>query len=488
MESPQVKFTQLFINNEFVNSVSGKTFPTINPTTGEKICDIQEGDKADVDLAVKAARAAVKRGSPWRRMDACDRGLLMFKLADLIQRDADYIASLDTVDNGALFSTMKGCALNVVEVLRYFGGWADKIHGKTIPIKGDFFCYTRHEPVGVCGAIIPWNFPNEMMGWKLGPALCCGNTLVIKPAEQTPLSAIYMCSLIKEAGFPPGVVNLIPGFGPTAGAAISEHMDVDHVAFTGSTEIGRLIQQASGKSNLKRVSLEMGGKSPNIIFADADLDAAVEESHEAIFFNMGECCSAGSRTFVQEEIYDEFVKRSVERAKRRVVGNPFDSKTESGPQIDKAQLDKILGYVEIGKKEGAKLECGGKALGCNGYFMESTVFSNVTNEMRVAQEEIFGPVQLLIKFKSQEEVLEKANNVQYGLAGGVFTKDLDRALTVANSLDAGSIMVNNYSGGGANVPFGGYKMSGIGRDLGEDALVSYYEVKTVVVKVPVKNS
>ncbi|XP_038072468.1 retinal dehydrogenase 1-like isoform X2 [Patiria miniata] len=488
MAPPQVKYTQLFINNEFVNSVSGKTFPTINPQTGEKICDIQEGDKADVDLAVKAAREAVKLGSPWRTMDAQDRGKLMQKLADLFERDAEHIASLDTLDNGTLYTTMYGCVQGSVEVLRYFAGWADKIHGKTIPIKGDFFCYTRHEPVGVCGAIIPWNFPAEMLSWKLGPALCCGNSLIIKPAEQTPLSALHIASLIKEAGFPAGVVNIIPGYGPTAGAAISEHMDVDKVAFTGSTEIGRLIQAASGTSNLKRVSLEMGGKSPNIIFADADLDYAVEESHEAIFFNMGECCSAGSRTFVQEGIYDEFVKKSVERAKRRVVGNPFEEKTESGPQIDQDQMDKILSYVEIGKKEGAKLECGGQRIGDKGYFVQSTVFSNVTNEMRVAQEEIFGPVQLLIKFKTLDEVLEKANNTQYGLAGGVFTKDIDKALTIANSLQAGTITVNNYSGGGANAPFGGYKMSGIGRDLGEDALHEYYQVKTVIVKVPVKNS
>lgn len=486
MAPPEVKYTQLFINNEFVNSVSGKTFPCVNPINLQKTADIQEGDKADVDKAVKAARDAVKLGSPWRRMDASARGKLLYKLADLMERDADYLANLETSDNGMLVGNAAGCVSMSIGVLRYYAGYADKIHGKTIPIDGDYFCYTRHEPIGVCGAIVPWNFPVEMVSWKLGPALCCGNTVVVKPAEQTPLTALYLASLIKEAGFPPGVVNFIPGYGPTAGAAISEHMDVDKVAFTGSTEIGKIIQQAAGKSNLKRVSLEMGGKSPNIIFADCDLDYAVEEAHEAIFFNMGECCCAGSRTFVQEGIYDEFVKKSVARAKARVVGDPYDPKCESGPQIDKDQFDKIMELIEAGKKEGAKLECGGNAK--EGLYIESTVFSDVTDDMRIAKEEIFGPVQTIIKFKSLEEVIERANNTTYGLAAAVFTKDIDKAMTIANSVAAGTVWINNYNMTSPQTPFGGYKMSGNGRELGEAAMHGYYEVKTVIVKIPQKNS
>ncbi|XP_008068443.2 aldehyde dehydrogenase, mitochondrial, partial [Carlito syrichta] len=330
---PKVLSLQIFINNEWHDAVSKKTFPTVNPSTGEVICQVAEGDKEDVDKAVKAARAAFQLGSPWRRMDASHRGRLLNRLADLIERDRTYLAALETLDNGKPYVISYLVDLDMVlKCLRYYAGWADKYHGKTIPIDGDFFSYTRHEPVGVCGQIIPWNFPLLMQAWKLGPALATGNTVVLKVAEQTPLTALYVANLIKEAGFPPGVVNVVPGFGPTAGAAIASHEDVDKVAFTGSTEIGRVVQVAAGSSNLKRVTLELGGKSPNIIMSDADMDWAVEQAHFALFFNQGQCCCAGSRTFVQEDVYDEFVERSVARAKSRVVGNPFDGKTEQGPQ------------------------------------------------------------------------------------------------------------------------------------------------------------
>ncbi|XP_002735314.2 aldehyde dehydrogenase, mitochondrial-like [Saccoglossus kowalevskii] len=333
VEPPEVKYTQIFINNEFVNSISGKTFSTINPSNGEKICDVQEGDKADIDVAVKAAREAFKLGSTWRTMDASGRGLLLYKLADLIERDADYLARLETLDSGKPYKDATIDMVIATIFCRYFAGYADKIHGKTIPIDGPFFCYTRHEPVGVCGLIVPWNFPFAIFISKLAMALCCGCTCVAKPAEQTPLTTIYGATLIKEAGFPPGVVNIVPGYGPTAGAAISEHMNVDKVSFTGSTEVGRIIKAASAMSNLKRVTLELGGKSPNIIFADVDMDFAVENAHQALFGNMGQVCCAGSRTFVQEDIYDEFVKKSVERAKKRVIGDPYVGSTESGPQV-----------------------------------------------------------------------------------------------------------------------------------------------------------
>ena len=353
---------------------------------------------------------------------------------------------------------------------------------------GEHFCFTRHEPVGVCGQIIPWNFPLVMQGWKLAPALATGNTVVMKVAEQTPLSALYLASLIKEAGFPPGVVNIITGYGPTAGAAIAQHMDVDKVAFTGSTEVGHLIQKAAGESNLKRVTLELGGKSPSIVLADADMEHAVDQCHEALFFNMGQCCCAGSRTFVEESIYREFLERTVEKAKQRKVGNPFELDTQQGPQVDKEQFERILGYIRLGQKEGAKLLCGGERLGERGFFIKPTVFGDVQDGMRIAKEEIFGPVQPLFKFKKIEEVIQRANNTRYGLAAAVFTRDLDKAIYFTQALQAGTVWVNTYNIVTCHTPFGGFKESGNGRELGEDGLRAYTEVKTVTIKVPEKNS
>uniref|UniRef100_A0A8C9TY15 aldehyde dehydrogenase (NAD(+)) n=1 Tax=Scleropages formosus TaxID=113540 RepID=A0A8C9TY15_SCLFO len=478
-------FSQLFINNEWHDAVNKKTFPTVNPATGEVICQVAEGDKADVDKAVKAAKDAFQLGSPWRRMDASDRGLLLSHLADRIERDAAYLAELETLDNGKPYAVAYTVDVPmVVKCLRYYAGWADKWEGKTIPVDGDYFCYTRHEPIGVCGQIIPWNFPLLMQAWKLGPALATGNTVVMKVAEQTPLSALYVAHLIKEVGFPPGVVNIIPGLGPIAGAAIASHMDVDKVAFTGSTEVGHLIQQASGTSNLKKVTLELGGKSPNIIMSDV----AVEQAHFAVFFNQGQCCCAGSRTYVQESIYNEFVEHSVERAKRRVVGDPFSFNTEQGPQVNEEQFKKILGYISSGKKEGAKLLCGGSVAAERGYFIQPTVFGDVKDNMTIAREEIFGPVMQILKFRTLEEVVERANNTKYGLAAAVFTKDIDKANYISAGLRTGTIWINCYNVFGAQAPFGGYKASGIGRELGQYGLDNYTEVKTVVIKVPQKNS
>ncbi|PFX22575.1 Retinal dehydrogenase 1 [Stylophora pistillata] len=454
IRNPEIKFKKLFINNEYVDSVSGKTFLTLNPVTEEKICEVVEGDKADVDKAVKAATEAFKLGSPWRTMDASKRGQLLYKVADLIERDLDYLASLETIDSGKLFADSVDDMEFTVKCFRYYAGWADKITGKTI-----------------------------------SSALACGNVAIVKPAEQTPLTTLYVGSLFREAGFPPGVVNIISGYGPTAGAAISEHMDINKVSFTGSTEVGRIIQAAAAKSNLKRVTLELGGKSPNIVFADTEnIDVAVEQAHSALFFNQGQCCSAGSRTFVQDAIYDQFVKKSVERAQSRTVGDPFDGKIQQGPQIDKEQFDKILDLIESGKKEGAKLECGGARHGDKGYFIQPTVFSNVKDHMRIAKEEIFGPVQQIIKFSDVNEVIERANNTTYGLAAAVFTKDIDKATTISHSLQAGTVWVNCYDCGGPQAPFGGFKMSGFGREWGEYGLLPYLEVKTVTMKVPSKNS
>lgn len=481
--SVMVRAKKLLINNEWVDSVSGKTFATINPATAEEICQVAEADSADVDKAVHAARVAFETG-PWRKSTASQRGLLLHRLADLIEKHADELAQLEALDNGKPYSVASAADLPlVIACYRYYAGWADKIQGKTIPINGNYFCYTRHEPVGVVGQIIPWNFPLLMQAWKLGPALASGCTVVMKPAEQTPLSALRVGELLIEAGFPPGVVNLLPGYGPTAGAAIANHMDVDKVAFTGSTEIGRLIMQAAATSNLKRVTLELGGKSPNIVFADADMDQAIEGSHQALFFNQGQCCCAGSRLFVEEKCYDEFVEKSVARAKRRTVGDPFDKKTEQGPQVDSDQFNKVMGYIDAGKKDNAKLLAGGNRVGDKGYFIEPTIFGDVQDNMKIAQEEIFGPVMSILRFKDLDEVVDRANKTLYGLAAAVWTRDISKAHAIANSVRAGTVWVNCFDVFDAAAPFGGYKQSGIGRELGEYALHNYTEVKTVTVKL-----
>ncbi len=474
--------TRLLINNRWVPSESGKTFPTINPSTGEEICQVAEADAADVDKAVTAARAAFE--GPWRKFRASERGRLLHRLADLIEKNADELARLETVDNGKPISVAKAVDVaKTVACYRYFAGWADKVQGKTIPIDGDFFCYTRHEPIGVVGQIIPWNYPMLMQSWKLAPALATGNTVVMKPAEQTPLSALRIGELIVEAGFPEGVVNLLPGFGPTAGAAIARHMDVDKVAFTGSTEVGRLIMEAAAKSNLKRITLELGGKSPNIIFADTDLDEAVEGAHMGVFVNQGQSCCAGSRVFVEEKIYQQFVEKSVARARKRRVGDPLDPTTEQGPQVDQSQFDSVMGYIESGRSDGATLACGGEPVGNRGYFIQPTVFADVQDEMRIARQEIFGPVMSVIVFKDVDEVIARANRTDYGLAAGVWTRDIKKAHAVANAMRAGTVWVNCYHVLDTRAPFGGFKQSGIGRELGEYGLQEYTEVKTVTVKL-----
>jgi aldehyde dehydrogenase (NAD+) len=477
---PKVKDRPLFIGGKWVDAVSNKTFETINPATGEVICHVAEGDKADIDLAVAAARKALESG-PWSKISAADRGKLLLKLADAVEKHREELAALESLDNGKPYRDSFNIDLPLsIKCYRYYAGWADKIHGKTIPIEGPYTCFTKHEPIGVVGQIIPWNFPLLMQAWKWGPALACGNTVVLKPAEQTPLTALRVAELAQDVGFPDGVINVVPGFGPTAGAALSSHMDVDKVAFTGETRTGQIVMEAAAKSNLKRVSLELGGKSPNVIFADADLDAAVEGAYFALFFNQGQCCCAGSRLFVEEKIHDAFVEKIVNKAKNQRVGDPFDLETTQGPQVSEEQFNRILGYIDAGQKDGAKMLVGGNRKGNKGYFIEPTVFCGVDDKMKIAQEEIFGPVMSVMKFKDVDEVIQRGNRSFYGLAAAVWTRDIKKALKLSNSLRAGTVWVNCYDVFDAAAPFGGFKMSGIGRELGEYALELYTEVKSII--------
>ncbi|KAB2027286.1 hypothetical protein ES319_D05G024300v1 [Gossypium barbadense] len=468
---PPIKFTKLFINGNFVDSVSGKTFEAIDPRTGEAITRVSEGDKEDIDLAVKAARQAFDHG-PWPRMSGSERGRIMMKFADLIEENVEELAALDAINGGKLFSHCKAMDIpGAARNLRYYAGAADKIHGTVLKLSEGFQGYTLREPIGVVGSIIPWNFPTIMFFMKAGPALAAGCTMVVKPAEQTPLSALYYAHLAKLAGLPDGVLNVVNGFGETAGAAISSHMDIDKVTFTGSTEVGRKIMTAAAASNLKPVSLELGGKSPLLIFEDADIDQA------------GEICVASSRVYVQEGIYEIFVKKLVEKANAWVIGDPFDLRVNQGPQTDEKQFQKILSYIEHGKREGATLLTGGKRLGSKGFYIEPTIFTDVKEDMTIAKEEIFGPVMSLMKFKTMEEAIKRANNTTYGLAAGVITKNLNVANTVSRSIRAGIIWLNCYTAFDVDCPYGGYKMSGFGREFGLDALNQYLQIKSIVTPI-----
>lgn len=479
---PKISETQCLINGKWQPAKSGKTFETINPATEEVIAKVAEGDAADVDAAAKAAREAFENG-PWSKMDARDRGKLINRLADLIEEELEDLAALETLDNGKPIRDSRAADLPLtIDCLRYFAGWADKLHGQTIPVRGNYFTYTRREPVGVVGQIIPWNFPLLMVAWKWGPALAAGNTIVMKPAEQTPLTCLRMAKLAQEAGFPDGVINVVPGYGPTAGGAIVKHPEIDKVAFTGSTEIGQLIMQGAA-STLKRISLELGGKSPNIVFADSDLDAAAAGAHFGLYFNQGQCCCAGSRLFVEDKVHDKFVDKISSMNEKRRLGDPFDPATEQGPQVNKEQFDKVMGYIDAGKKEGAKCVTGGDRWGDRGYFIEPTLFTNVTDKMKIAEEEIFGPVMSILRFKDVNEIVQRANKTNYGLAAAVWTRDVAKAHYLAKKIKAGTIWINCYDVFDAAAPFGGYKMSGLGRELGERGLDAYTEWKTVTVSL-----
>jgi len=472
----------LFINNEFVAGVEGKTFEVINPTTEEVITSVHEATEKDVDIAVAAARKAYESDA-WAKATPESRGRMLNKLADLFEENSLLLASVESLDNGKSITMAKGDVGAVIGTLRYYAGWADKVHGKVIDTSADRFNYVKYEPIGVCGQIIPWNFPLLMFAWKIGPALATGNTIVLKTAEQTPLSALVACKFIKEAGFPPGVLNVISGFGKVAGQAISSHMDIDKVAFTGSTAVGRQIMKSAADSNLKKVTLELGGKSPNIVFDDANLDEAVMWANFGIFFNHGQTCCAGSRIYVQEGIYDKFVAQFKERITKNVVGDPFDEKTFQGPQVSQLQFDRIMGYIEHGKQEGARIECGGGRLGNKGYFIEPTIFSDVKPNMKIMQEEIFGPVASIAKFKDIDEIVKLGNDTNYGLAAAVHTTNLKTAFEVASRLKAGTVWVNTYNSLHYALPFGGFKESGIGRELGKAALANYTQAKTVHINI-----
>jgi len=484
--------TRLFINNEFVDAKSGKTFKTVNPATEEVIADIQEAGQEDVNIAVAAAKAAFKT---WKKSNACDRRDMLLKLADLVEQHREQLAELESLDNGKPQHVANGVDIGfVIECYRYYAGWADKGGGKVINSTrdtGSTFCFTKHEPIGVCGMIIPWNFPLLMQAWKLAPALAMGCTCVMKLSEKTPLSGMMLCHLIKEAGFPPGVVNMLNGPGST-GEMIARHMDISKVAFTGSSGVGHKIAVAAGESNLKKVTLELGGKSPLIICKDADLDQAAVSAHIGLFVNMGQCCCASSRLYVHEDVHDAFVAKVTDHAKKlRTQGDTTSETTvpicDLGPQVDKIQFDKILGYIESGKKEGAKVLLGGERQGNKGYYIKPTVFSDVQDDMKIAKEEIFGPVMQILKFKTLEEAIERANNTHYGLAAGICTRDVGTALKVAHDLDAGTVWINCYDNFDMACPFGGYKQSGWGREKGEYALENYTQVKCVMLPMDCKH-
>ncbi len=480
--SDQPRKYQLFIDGQWVDAESGKTFTTPNPATGQTLAEVAEADKADIDKAVSAARRAYE--GKWSKMSARDRGRLLYKLAQLIEEHSNELAALETADNGKPIRESQYVDLpQVVENFEYFAGYATKIEGETIPVPGQMFNYTLREPIGVCGQIIPWNFPLLMAAWKLAPALAAGNTVVLKPAEQTPVNAMELGKLIQEAGFPDGVVNIVPGYGETAGAALAAHPDIDKVAFTGSTEVGKIVAHAAA-DNLTKVSLELGGKAPNIVFADADMEQAVNGAMMGIFFNQGQVCCAGSRLFLAEEIKDEFLDRFKEKAQKVKVGDPMDAGTHMGPQVSEEQLNRIKGYVDIAREEGASVLTGGCSPQLEGdfqqgYFFQPTIFGEVKNQMRVAQEEIFGPVTSVITFQNEEDLIKQANETIYGLSAGIWTRDIVRAHRFARDIHAGTIWINTFNMFNAASPFGGFKQSGYGREMGKHALELYTQVKSV---------
>ncbi len=470
----------LVIGGERVESASGKRFAVVNPATEEELAPVAEGDAADIDRAVQSARAAFESGA-WRSMSARQRGALLYRFGELVWGHRDELARLETLNNGKpVFESVIDVRLTA-DTLRYYGGWADKVHGETIPVDGNFLNFTLREPLGVIGAIVAWNFPMSLAAWKIGPALACGNTVVLKPAEQTPYTAIRLAELALEAGIPPGVLNCVPGFGETAGAALVRHPGVDKISFTGSTVVGQQVMREAAAS-LKKVSLELGGKSPNIVFADADLDAAARGALTGIFYGKGEVCAAGSRLLVEEPAREELMKKVLERAQKMVAADPLLPKTRLGALVTKEQMERVLGYIEKGRAEGATLRTGGSRTPVNGkgYFVAPTIFDDVTKDMTIAREEIFGPVLAVMSFADGVEgAAALANSTIYGLAAGIWTRDIKKALRAAKAVQAGTVWINTYNMYDAASPFGGFKQSGFGRDLGMHALEGYTQVKSV---------
>ncbi|KAK4190060.1 aldehyde dehydrogenase domain-containing protein [Podospora australis] len=482
------KWTQplgLFINNEFVKSSNEQKLASINPTTEEEICSVYAATSDDVDKAVSAARKAFKDPS-WKSLSGTERGALMLKLADLVSQHAETLATIETLDNGKPYQTaLTENVPEVINVFKYYAGYADKNFGQVIDVGPAKFAYTIKEPLGVCGQIIPWNYPLDMAAWKLGPALCCGNTVVLKLAEQTPLSMLYLAQLIKEAGFPPGVINIINGYGREAGAALVQHEKVDKIAFTGSTATGKEIMKMAS-ATMKNITLETGGKSPLIVFEDADLDLAATWSHIGIMSNQGQICTATSRILVHEKVYDAFTEKFKQKIQEiSVVGDPFEESTFQGPQVTKAQYERVLGYIKAGKEEGATCFLGGEAAPHKGrgFFIQPTVFTDVKPSMKIFREEIFGPCVAIASFKTEEEAIELANDTTYGLGSALFTKDLTRAHRVAREIEAGMVWINSSNDSDFRIPFGGVKQSGIGRELGEAGLAPYCNVKAIHVNM-----
>ncbi|XP_076023578.1 mitochondrial 10-formyltetrahydrofolate dehydrogenase-like [Genypterus blacodes] len=479
---------QCFLNGRFEDAENGKTYNTINPTDGSVICNVSYASVGDVDRAVAAAKEAFDNG-PWGRMNPRDRGSLLYKLADLMEEHQEELATIESIDSGAVYTlALKTHVGMSIQTFRYFAGWCDKIQGKTIPINqarpNRNLTFTKKEPLGVCAIVIPWNYPLMMLAWKSAACLAAGNTLVLKPAQVTPLTALKFAELSVKAGIPKGVVNILPGSGGMVGQRLSDHPDVRKLGFTGSTPIGKQIMKSCALSNLKKVSLELGGKSPLIIFSDCDMDKAVRMGMSSVYFNKGENCIAAGRLFVEESIHDEYITRVVEEIKKMKIGDPLDRSTDHGPQNHKAHLDKLLEYCDIGLKEGATLVYGGKQVDRPGFFMEPTVFTGVEDHMFLAKEESFGPIMVVSKFKEGDVdgVLQRANDTEYGLASGVFTRDINKAMYVSEQLQAGTVFVNTYNKTDVASPFGGFKQSGFGKDLGEDALMEYLKTKAVTVE------
>jgi aldehyde dehydrogenase (NAD+)/phenylacetaldehyde dehydrogenase len=471
---------QLFINNEWRPASSGKTMPVTNPATEEVIVEVPSADKTDVDLAVEAARAAL--AGPWSRLSARERGRLVRKLGERLMERADEVARLETLHNGKPISESRHIEIPAAaECFEYYGGWSDKVMGETIPVKGNHLTYTLREPVGVVAAIVPWNFPLLLAAWKVAPALACGNVVILKPASQTPLTALALAGLAMEVGFPPGVLNVITGAGSTVGQALVEHAGIDKIAFTGDTSTGRSIMRGAAET-LKKITLELGGKSPNIVLGDADLEAAIRGATIGIFYGKGEVCAAGSRLLVDRTIKDEFLDKLAARVKKMAPGDPLDPKTRYGAISSRKQLDTVLRYIDAGKTEGATLLTGGGRADIGtgkGYFVQPTVFTDVKPSMTISREEIFGPVLATIDFADLDEAIATANDTPYGLAAGVWTRDIKKAHYVARRLQAGTVWVNTYNVYDTAAPFGGYKQSGFGREMSAHALEHYTQVKSV---------
>jgi len=472
---------KLFIGGEFVSSSSNNTFQTLNPANNEVLAEVHEASEEDVDSAVQAAKDAFENGE-WSTMTPLERGDLIYKLAILIDEHKQYIAEIDSLDNGKpLAELLENDLPNAIGQFKYFSGWASKLTGQHIPVNGNFLNYTRHEPIGVVGQIIPWNFPFMMAAWKIAPALAAGCTVILKSAEQTPLSALYLAKLVQEAGFPKGVINIVSGHGETTGAALVKHPSVNKIAFTGSTEVGKIIMKEAANT-MKRVTLELGGKSPNIILKDADINKAAEGVFAGIMYNQGEVCSAGSRAYVHSSIYEEFVDRLVTLTKKVKLGTGLQSGITMGPLVSEEQKERVINYIAIGKSEGAKLVCGGGASE-QGCFVEPTIFGDVEDDMRISREEIFGPVLVVSKFESELEVVERANDSEYGLGAGIWTENITNAHKIANKLKSGSVWINCYNATDPASPFGGFKNSGFGREMGSYAMQNYTEVKSIWVNL-----